>query len=124
MAAATEAGGVIAKWTTNGQLSWYRALSVDTTDLIGHLSIRFGPLATDSIFICGLMNEPVIVEGTLYNLPHDNIAYAGLLIDTTYAAVPGHGGRRVRSGTHAARGSEPVQWHCPLAGRRTAKVWR
>jgi hypothetical protein len=83
-----EAGGVIAKWTTNGQLSWYRALSVDTTDLIGHMSIRFGPLVADSIFICGLMNEPVIVEGTLYNLPHDNIAYAGLLIDTTYAAIP------------------------------------
>lgn len=82
-----EAGGVIAKWNSTGQLSWYRALSVDTTDLIGHMSIRFGPLAADSIFICGLINEPVIVEGTLYNLPHDNIAYAGLLIDTTYAPI-------------------------------------
>ncbi len=83
-----ESAGVIAKWNTTGQLGWYRALSVDTTDLVGHMSIRFGPHTSDSIFICGLMNEPVIVEGTLYNLPHDNIAYAGLLIDTTYAPIP------------------------------------
>lgn len=83
-----ESAGVIAKWNTTGQLSWYRALSLDTTDRVGHMSIRFGPIVGDSIFICGLMNEPVIVEGTLYNPAVDYIAYAGLLIDTTYAPIP------------------------------------
>ncbi len=83
-----ESAGVIAKWNVASELSWYRALSADTTDRVGHMSIRFGPLVNDSIYICGLMNEPVIVEGSLYNLAHDYIAYSGLLIDTTYAPIP------------------------------------
>ncbi len=64
-------GGVLAKWNTMGQLSWYRSFGTDALGRV-NTTVTLGSVVQDSVFIGGRAQYG---------------AYTALVIDTTYVPL-------------------------------------